>query len=93
LIEHLAAINRHPRMEELYLKDMRGWAEAGGGLFVAFSFVYPPRRWGAWGVLEYQNQPEADAPKLRAIRSMMQAWHGRRGSSWGGSGEAGESRE
>jgi len=45
-----------------------GWRAAGGGLFCYFADCYRPHStWGAWGALEEQNQPLAQAAKQRAL--------------------------
>lgn len=59
--------NRHPRMHDLYAKHLSNWFAEGGGLYGVFSFVAAPSKWGSWGVLEYQDQPEEEAPKWKAI--------------------------
>lgn len=61
------AANRHPRMADLYKKHLTHWFASGGGLYVVFSNVGKPSKWGAWGVLEYQDQPIDKAPKYGAI--------------------------
>jgi hypothetical protein len=66
LTAKLIEANRHPRMYDVYRKHFAHWAAAGGGLFAIFSNVAAPSKWGSWGVLEYQDQPTADAPKYRA---------------------------
>jgi len=54
-------------MYDLYRKHLANWSAARGGLYVVFSNVGAPGKWGCWGVLEYQDQPEAEAPKYRAV--------------------------
>lgn len=61
------AANRHPRMYDLYTRHLRHWAGAGGDLYVLFNYVTAPSKWGAWGLLEYQDQPAKDAHKYRAF--------------------------
>jgi len=61
------AANRDPRMYDLYAKHLRHWADAGGDLYVLFNYVTAPGKWGSWGLLEYQDQPVADAHKYRAF--------------------------
>jgi hypothetical protein len=61
------AANRSPRMYGLYVKHLANWADAGGGLYVAYNNVSRPSKWGSWGALEYQDQPVEDAPKYRAL--------------------------
>jgi hypothetical protein len=64
--------NRHPRMKELYLEDLQNWREVGGDTYCVFSSVGKYTKWGAWGVLEWHDQPEKDAPKMMALREWMQ---------------------
>jgi hypothetical protein len=61
------AANRSPRMGELYRTHLKNWFDNGGGLYVVFSNVGKPTKWGSWGVLEYQDQPADKAPKYQAI--------------------------
>jgi hypothetical protein len=55
------AANRHPQMRDIYLNDLRRWDDEGGKLFMAFTHVYKPSKWGAWGMLEslYQDRNTA----------------------------------
>jgi len=62
------AVNRHPRMKDLYLQDLANWRDAGGGLFVAFASTARPSKWGNWGVLEHDGQDPATAPKYQALK-------------------------
>jgi hypothetical protein len=64
--------NRNPRMGEITRRHYANWFAAGGGLYVAFVFAERPGKFGSWGVLEYQEQPPAEAPKYRAILDMLQ---------------------
>lgn len=61
------AANRHPRMADLYRKQLEHWQAEGGDDFIAFSFAGQPSKWGSWGVLEYQDQKVETAPKYRAL--------------------------
>jgi len=36
-----------------------------------FAYVSAPNKWGSWGLLEYQDQPLDQAPKMRAILDLM----------------------
>jgi hypothetical protein len=63
------AVNRNPRMYDLYVKHLANWSESGGGLYVAYNNVSRATKWGSWGVLEFQDQPVEDAPKYRALLS------------------------
>ena len=65
------AANRHPRMGEITRRHYRNWFAAGGGMYVAFIDVEAPSKVGSWGVLEFQDQPIADAPKYQAIVDVL----------------------
>ena len=66
------AINRHPRMKELYLRYLAAWKEAGGQLFVNFTNCGPYSKWGRWGLKEYPDQPRAEAPKFDAVMEFIE---------------------
>jgi hypothetical protein len=63
--------NRHPRMRELYLEDLKNWQEIGGSTFCVFSSMGLYTKWGSWGVLEHRDQNPDDSPKWKAIRDFM----------------------
>ncbi len=63
----LVAVNRHPRMEEIYARFLAAWEAEGGDLLCHFSSMGPFGKFGSWGLLEYADSPTADAPKLRAV--------------------------
>jgi len=64
---YLIQANKDKRMAGLYYRFLKGWKDAGGKLFVAFS---APRQYtwiGSWGIKEYITQPTHEAPKYRAL--------------------------
>jgi hypothetical protein len=64
LTDFFIELNRHPRMYDLYTNLLNIWKESGGSLFMNFSDITAPSRWGSWGVLEtvYQeSSPRYDA--------------------------------
>jgi hypothetical protein len=63
--------NRHPRMKELYLEDLKNWQDVGGDTYAVFSSVGRYTKWGSWGVLEHAYQDETKAPKMMALREWM----------------------
>jgi hypothetical protein len=63
--------NRHPKMKDLYLADLKNWREAGGGLFCVFSSMGNYSKWGSWGVLEHTGQDADKAPKYQALREYL----------------------
>ncbi|MEZ6191615.1 MAG: hypothetical protein R3C45_10040 [Phycisphaerales bacterium] len=60
-------VQKHPRMYDAYIANMREWRNAGGSLFTAFNFVEKPDKWGAWGQLDFMDQNLDTAPKYRAL--------------------------
>jgi hypothetical protein len=63
----LLAANRHPRMEELYRTYLAQWKGLGGGLFMNFSDIGRPGKFGSWGILEHLTQDPSMAPKYKAV--------------------------
>lgn len=64
--------NRDPRIKQLYLDYMSGWKQAGGELFVHYFDVGRFDKWGAWGALEYVDQPRSTAPKFDALQTFIE---------------------
>ncbi len=65
--EFLIAANKDQRMAKLYYDFLKGWKDAGGKLFAAFS---APREYnwiGSWGIKEHIAQHPNDAPKYRGL--------------------------
>ena len=71
LTKLLQAANRHPRMKELYLQDLRGWRESGGELMCVFSSMGNYSKWGSWGVLENGTQETKQAPKYQSLLEFL----------------------
>lgn len=67
LVDKLAQANADPAMGEIYRKLLDVWFRAGGDAFVAFAFVARPDSYGAWGLLEWTDQPVEQAPKYKAL--------------------------
>lgn len=65
LTEFLIELNRRPEMYDLYLQLLNEWKEAGGSLFMHYSDIYRPNRWGSWGALEHVDQE--GSPKYDAL--------------------------
>ncbi len=72
VVSKLTEANRHERMGAFYRTYFEHWRGAGAGLFCHFDDVYAPRKTGAWGMLEYQDQPPT--PKSRAVSETAAAW-------------------
>lgn len=61
------AANAHPEMRRLYLEDLQRWDQNGGQLFMAFTHVFAPSKWGAWGMLDNIYQDRNQAPKWMGV--------------------------
>ncbi|HIK16591.1 MAG TPA: hypothetical protein IGS53_15095, partial [Leptolyngbyaceae cyanobacterium M33_DOE_097] len=64
-------VNRSPLMKDVYTEYLNTWKSNGGGLFVNFSSVTAPSKWGWWGALEYQDQDISTAPKFQALMEFI----------------------
>ena len=76
------AANRDPRMKGFYTTYLNNWESFGGRLLNIFLYVGDYSQWGRWGVLETQDQPQAQAPKFDAIMT----WLGSNPCWWDGCG-------
>ena len=74
LVNRLIQANRDPRMETLYNLMYQDWFNKGGDLLVNFNYAQKYDVSGSWGMLEYQDQPEADAPKYRAVKNAINTY-------------------
>ncbi|MCB9634683.1 MAG: hypothetical protein H6721_21360 [Sandaracinus sp.] len=77
--ERYLAINRDPRMKELYLQYLGLWAElTGGSVFVHYNSPSAWSQFGYWGSKEYQGQPRSEAPKHDALLTYIESLQSRR---------------
>jgi len=65
-------VNRDPRIKQIYLKYLDEWFAIGDDIFVYYSYLSAPSRWGTWGSLEYQEQTRANAPKYDALMTFIE---------------------
>jgi hypothetical protein len=65
------AANRSPRMKDLYLEDLAGWRDVGGGLINTYSATQQFNKFGSWGIREWQDQDLDAAPKAAAVREFI----------------------
>lgn len=65
LTEFFINLNRRPEMTDLYTKLLEAWKQAGGTVFMNFSDIGRPGKWGSWGALEYVGQERS--PKYDAL--------------------------
>lgn len=68
LEELFTAVNRHPRMKDIYYSYLSHWKKSGGKAFALFSSMEKPNKWGMWGLLEDEYQDTTKAPKYMAAR-------------------------
>ncbi len=62
-------LNRHPEMYKTYLQLFKNWKQAGGTVFMHFSDIGKPTKWGSWGALEYLDQESS--PKFDALMNFL----------------------
>jgi hypothetical protein len=67
------AANRDARIKDLYARLLRGWREAGGGLFVHYFDVGAPQKSGTWGAREDLATAREHAPKYDALMAFAEA--------------------
>lgn len=63
--------NRAARMKTLYTTYFNQWKTEGGKMFVNYTSVYSPSKYGSWGMFEYQDQYSATAPKYQALMEFI----------------------
>jgi len=61
-----AAIERDPRMGDIYAGYLSGWASTFGDLMTLYAATGAINQYGAWGMREYSGQPISETPKLKA---------------------------
>lgn len=67
------AVNRDPRMGDIYTRYLNAWEASGGGSFVHFVNVSRWSKWGRWGALTHINQPRSESPKFDALMRFIEA--------------------
>ncbi len=67
LTQKFIAVNRHPRMYDLYTHLLERWDQAGADFMTPYSFCGKFSDFGSWGHLEYLDQPLSVAHKHRAL--------------------------
>jgi hypothetical protein len=66
------AINRDPRMKQVYLDYLNMWKAEGGQLYNHFVSSGNWTTFGRWGALEYLTQPRSQAPKFDALQTFIE---------------------
>ncbi len=62
-------LNRRLEMYSLYTDMLNKWKNAGGTLFMNFSDIGTPSKYGSWGALEHVNQDSS--PKYKALMDFI----------------------
>lgn len=71
LTELFVAMNRDPRMINIYKDHHARWDAAGGLHFSTFDYCDAYSKFGSWGVIERQDQDSAEAVKFQALWSIL----------------------
>jgi hypothetical protein len=75
-VQALIEANRLPRMGTIYGRMLDAWYQAsGGGLMMLFNLTETPTKFGAWGLLESQEQRVETAPKYQAFLERLRAFN------------------
>ncbi|MBF2076031.1 MAG: cellulose-binding protein [Synechococcales cyanobacterium C42_A2020_086] len=69
LTDFFIAVNRRPEMYEVYSQLLENWKQIQGTLFMNFSDIGRPSKWGSWGVLEHVDQDTS--PKYKALMDFI----------------------
>jgi hypothetical protein len=70
LTEFFIELNRQPEMYDVYTEMLETWKREDGTLFMHFSDISKPSRWGSWGALEYLEQE--NSPKYKALMDFIE---------------------
>lgn len=62
-----AAAQSHPLMRDCYNRLLQGCRESGVQLFCAYNYVSRPGKFGSWGHLKHQDEPDETAVKWQAL--------------------------
>jgi hypothetical protein len=65
------AVQRDPRMGEVYARYLEGWRRRFGDTLVLYATSAPIAGYGSWGLQEYAGQPASETPKLTALRQFQ----------------------
>ena len=67
------AMQRDPRMGEIYDRYLADWRKVSDDLFTVYSATGGIGQYGAWGIREYAGQPISETPKRRAVLDAITA--------------------
>jgi len=70
-------IQHDPAMYDLYRTYLETWQREDGDVLCLLTSVSRPSSHGAWGLAAWEDETEAQAPKLRAVRDAIKALHSR----------------
>lgn len=66
------ALNRDPRMKDIYLEYLENWKASGGTWLNHYVNCDVFSKWGRWGALENVHQPREQAPKYDALMTFIE---------------------
>ncbi|NEP61947.1 MAG: cellulose-binding protein [Symploca sp. SIO2G7] len=71
LTEFFIELHRRPEFYDLYTQMLEAWKDPEGirGLFMNFSDIGKPSKWGSWGVLEHVDQESS--PRYNALMDFI----------------------
>ena len=67
--DFLIQLNRSPQMYNTYLQLLEDWKQAEGTVFMHFTDISIPTKYGSWGALESVYQPTS--PKYKALEDFI----------------------
>jgi hypothetical protein len=73
-LSQMEALQRDPRMANLYTKYLTRWREQFGDLIVLFHDYGGTSQYGSWGQREYVGQPLSEAPKENAVELFRRSY-------------------
>lgn len=65
------ALQRDPRMGQMYALYLDQWDKNIGDLIVLYSHTSSISKFGSWGLREYADQPASEAPKWAAVQRFL----------------------
>jgi hypothetical protein len=70
-VNKLIAMNRDPRIYELYIKMAEQWKNINGKELVWFDTAGEYTKWGSWGILESLASDTDNSPKYKALQYIL----------------------
>ncbi|WP_174278816.1 hypothetical protein [Sphingomonas bacterium] len=64
-------LQHDPAMVDLITRYLAAWRRDSGDVLCLFNSVSRPSGWGMWGLAEWEDESDAQAPKLAAVKRFM----------------------